>query len=342
MKNKKILLVDVDSKIPNLALMKLSTYYNKLHYKVDFLKLNFSGIPSRGSEFHFIQGYYYDRVFISIIFPKNWKKVYVMNCDKVIYGGTGSNDIKKKLPDTIENCDCDYSLYPDNDTSYGFMTRGCIRNCYFCFVPEKEGKLKFVSKWQDLLKHDKISFLDNNFLAYKKHLKILKELVRNKIKCDFNQGLDIRLINDDNAKWLSRLRYNNSEFIFAFDHLKDKKLISKKLKVLKKYITKKRGPYRIKFFIYVHPDMPIEDPIARLKWCKKNEVLPYVMRDNSCWNSKHKQFYTLLAGYCNFARYFKKYSFEEYINKFRTKGNKKIKKEYKFYIKKWNKVKVNF
>jgi hypothetical protein len=43
---KKILLVDVDNKLPNLALMQLSTYYKNKRYHVDFKKLNYSYYPS--------------------------------------------------------------------------------------------------------------------------------------------------------------------------------------------------------------------------------------------------------------------------------------------------------
>ena len=43
----KILLVDVDSKIPNLALMKISTYHKNQNDTVDIIRLNFDGYPTK-------------------------------------------------------------------------------------------------------------------------------------------------------------------------------------------------------------------------------------------------------------------------------------------------------
>ena len=42
---KKILLIDVDSKIPNLVLMKLSTHYKEYGYKVNLKRLGYNYYP---------------------------------------------------------------------------------------------------------------------------------------------------------------------------------------------------------------------------------------------------------------------------------------------------------
>ena len=120
------------------------------------------------------------------------------------------------MPDEIEKLAPDYSVYPDNDTSYGFITRGCIRNCGFCYVPKKEGNIKKVCDIDQIVRHKKVEFLDNNILAYPTHKVILQELIDKKIKCSLNQGLDIRLIDRENSTLLSKLRYMGC-YIFAFD-----------------------------------------------------------------------------------------------------------------------------
>ena len=141
-------------------------------------------------------------------------------------------------------------------------------------------------------------------------------LERPHIKCEFNQGLDFRLVNDENLDALSRLNYMGS-YIFAFDEPKYQPLLEKKLALIKKYISK---PWRLKFYIYYHPSMELSQLFERVEWCRKNECLPYVMRDAACWDSELKHFLIDYAAYCNQAAMFKKMSFEQFME-IRTKNN---------------------
>lgn len=288
----KILLVDVDSKIPNLALMKLSSYYDD--HDVDFIKLKFNGYPRKTRKIRKINAIEYDKVFVSIIFDVNKDVIIIENCDDVLIGGSGY-DLSVVLPDYIDDLDEDYSLYPDNNYSYGFITRGCIRNCYFCLVPNKEGKTYFYRDWRRIVRHKRTYFLDNNILGYKEHKKILEELVYEKVACQFNQGLDIRLIDDENAALLSEMNYVN-DYIFAFDDIKFEKMVDRGLNIFQKYFDKE---WQIKMYIYCHPLMPLNDVIYRINWCKDRKIFPYLMRDSSCWNSEYRDFYIDLAAYCN-------------------------------------------
>jgi len=315
----KILLIDADSKIPNIPLMKLSTYYKKKNYNVELLKLNLPYFPNKKKkEYNIINSH--DRIYCSVIFEGN--KNYIKG-KNIIFGGTGI-DLSTKLPDNIENLDCDYSLCPDNNTSYGFITRGCIRNCYFCKVPKKEGYIHKVNNVKDIIKHKTVKFLDNNILAYDEHEDVLKELIELNIKCQFNQGLDIRLITNINSILLSKLNYLN-EYIFAFDNIKCKNIIKEKLKILSW-----RKDFQLKFFVYIHPSMNLEDTIQRIEWLKNNKCLPYIMRDITCWNSKYNQFYIDIAAYCNQPNLFKKLTFEEFLNKRHTNINR-INQSYNIY-----------
>ena len=310
----KILLVDLDSKIPNIALMKLSAFHKSKGDEVSIERFNLSGYPNNRKPTE-IDAYGFDKVYISVIFDINQFRFDVRGCFDIEKGGTGY-DIYKELPEEIDLLDEDYSLYPDNNSSYGFITRGCIRNCSFCFVPKKEGNLYFESSVEDIIKHKKVKFLDNNILAYDKHKEILQKLIDKKIRCQFNQGLDIRLIDEENAKLLSQMNYLG-EYIFAFDNIGIKNIIESKLKILKKYISK---DWKIKMFIYCHPNMNIKDDLLfRIKWCYNNKVLPYLMRDVSCWDSKHRNFYIDLCAWCNQPSLFKKLSFREFMLK-RTKN----------------------
>lgn len=314
----KILLVDVDSTIPNIALMRLSYYYKSLGWAVDNVHLGIS-IYDKPKPVE-VDNSGYDLTFASAIFKGTIDNVLFKNPLTVDIGGTGSGNISKRLPKVVEECECDYSIYPDCDTSVGFISRGCIRNCEFCIVREKEGSLRQVTTISDIVRHKKVKFLDNNFLALPNHEELLQELIDKKIRCQFNQGLDIRLVNDTNAELLSRLNYMG-EYIFAFDSLSLQPKVEKNLTILKKYIQK---DWKIKFFIYCHPDLSIpNDVYYRILWCKENKVLPYFMRHQDCWKSPEVRTYNDFSAWCNQPGIFKGHTYEEFCKKRRPQPNRK-------------------
>jgi hypothetical protein len=137
----KILLVDVDRKFPNLALMKLSAYHKK---KGDEVYLNYCPNP--------------DLIYVSCVFTWNREKALQVGSlfkEKVIYGGSGI-DLSVTLPDEIEHICPDYSLY-GIDYSMGFTSRGCIRKCGFCIVPQKEGYIREHSPLSEFVRHEKVA-----------------------------------------------------------------------------------------------------------------------------------------------------------------------------------------
>ena len=120
-------LIDVDShNFPNLCLMKLSEYHTRRGDRVEWWN------PAKQ----------YDLVYKSRVFTDTYSKdtIQVSNADKVIQGGTGYGP-GKNLPYEIEHIRPDYFLYPRFlGTAYGFLSRGCPRNCGFCIVSKKEGR----------------------------------------------------------------------------------------------------------------------------------------------------------------------------------------------------------
>jgi hypothetical protein len=217
---KKVLLKQIDGKGPNLALMKISTFHK-----------------SKGDEVGFDISDH-DRVYISCIFKKNAPQALgiakMFSCEVEI-GGYGVNG--KKLPDEIEYLKPDYSLYPNFNYSIGFTSRGCIRKCPWCDVWRKEGYIKEASPISKFLQHQRVFLLDNNLLASPNAIDKLSELASlsttHRLKVCFNQGLDIRLINDKNAKYLADIDFRSLNFrqrrlYFAWDDLKlcpEKKVI---------------------------------------------------------------------------------------------------------------------
>ena len=310
----KAAILDIDSKIPNLALMKIATSLRNYGIEFDFFRFGTTAYPRKTKRKDIVfDGTGYDKVYASIIFTTNRDILKVVNCDNVEIGGSGY-DLKKKLSDGIEGLAPDYSLYPGNDTAYGFITRGCIRNCYFCFVPRKEGKLFWVRSPEAIASiwYKKVVFMDNNVLAYPTHKEVLQRVIDLGVKLTFNQGLDIRLVDDENAKLLSQMRYTG-EYIFAFDDIASKDKVEEKYTIVKKYIP---ADWKIKFFIYCHPTKTtMRDIRQRIEWCYNNKALPYIMRDFDCYTDKHSGFYTDLASWCNQPGIFKNMTFRQFLRK---------------------------
>lgn len=309
----KILLVNVDARF-NIAIRKMYTYFKSKAY-VEMIDLGLTAYPK--CKHKIVDATGFDKVYASNIFEINQNRFRIIGCEDVTFGGVGSVNSDLKLPLDIENAEIYY--FEHEDTSYGFITRGCIRNCWFCKVPEHEGKLRFYNSIEQIVRHKKVKFLDNNILAYKDHLSILKKLVDMQIKCDFNQGLDFRLITEENASLLSQLNYDG-EYKFAFDSLEYKDAIEEKMCILKKHLKK---DWTLKFYIYHNKNMDLSSLIERVEWCRKNKCLPYVMRDSNCWESEYKNFLIDYAAYCNQPAFFKKLTFNEFIKK-RTKNISRI------------------
>jgi len=199
-------------------------------------------------------------------------------------------------------------------------------------VPKKEGKLYYYRNWKDILQegHKEVKFLDNNFLAYPDHKKILQELIDSKIRVEFNQGLDIRLIDEENSKLLKKIKHG-SKHTFAFDNIKDEKIVVEKLR---NYLSWGSKNWNFRLFLYCNADMPLSNIIYRIMFCKKNRIMPYLMRDKNCWkieDNNLNNFYKDIAAYCNFHLNVAGYTFEEYLLKY-----KKNKKRIKSSLKLWN------
>lgn len=307
----KVLLIDADSKIPNLPLMKLSTWHKNKGDEVVLKRANLPYYPGK-KKLDFIAPEGYDKKYCSVIFEGN--KGFIKG-DGIVFGGTGI-DLTTNLPPEIESCEPDYSLYPENDCSYGFITRGCIRSCSFCKVPKKEGWIKKVASVQDIVRHKKVKFMDNNFLAYEGHKEIMSELISSNIKCQFNQGLDIRLLDEENSRLLKEIK-PCGDILFAFDNWKLKHIIEEKAELLRW-----RKPFQIKFFVYVRPEMPTPETVNRINWLKENEFLPFVMRDLTCWESPDRDFFTDIAAYCNQPSIFRKMGFDLFLEKRHTSGTR--------------------
>ena len=254
----KIGLFDIDSKYHNLALMKISAWHKSFGDQTEM--------------YNPLMKNTYDRVHVSKIFSKhNIEEGYIP--ENSIVGGSGYS-LKTVLPYDMEHIMPDYSLY-NLDYSLGFTTRGCIRNCGFCIVRQKEGNIKEHAEVEEFLnpRSNVVVLLDNNFLALPSHVKKLQKYIEKGWKMDFNQGLDIRLINKDNAKLLAKVKHYK-QIHFAWDQMSYEKKVKKGLKILFKAGI---SPRKIMVFILCDYDTTFEEDIYRYDVLNNLDVTPFVM-----------------------------------------------------------------
>lgn len=148
----------------------------------------------------------YDRIYSSKVFTFTPEDPYLP--PDAIKGGTGYG-IYDSLPDEIDDMFPDYSIYPKVNYAIGYLTRGCIRNCPWCVVPKKEGKIRAYRTWREIKRPDSrdIVFMDNNVLACEHGIEQMKDMVGENVRVDFNQGLDARLITSEIAELLGKLKW---------------------------------------------------------------------------------------------------------------------------------------
>lgn len=115
----------------------------------------------------------------------------------------------------------DLSIYQylPTDTSYGFLTRGCPNKCKWCVVPRKEGAIRPYWDIERVANgNKKVILMDNNILAAGDYcLEQLNKIVNLGLRVDFNQALDARLVNDDNAPLLARVKWLEGRIRFGCD-----------------------------------------------------------------------------------------------------------------------------
>lgn len=188
-------IVDVDGhNYPNLALMKISAWHKSQGDNVEWAN------PLFGQ---------YDKVYMSKVFNFTPDCMDIYSCP-VVRGGTGY-DISNELPAEIDAMQPDYSIYDwiDKKTAYGFLTRGCPNKCPWCIVPIKEGAIRPYMDVDDIAVdgRTRLILMDNNILACEYGISQLRKIAERGYRVDFNQALDARLVTNEVAEILSRIKW---------------------------------------------------------------------------------------------------------------------------------------
>ena len=301
-------LIDVDGhNFPNIPLMKISAWHKSQGDSVEWYHPMFSG--------------HMDKVYMSKVFAFTPDYEYMIDADEIIKGGSGycielvdgkeiyHAERDRNLPGEVEHIFPDYGLYGITDTAYGFLTRGCPRGCGFCHVASKEGKRSH--KVADLSEfwngQKKIILCDPNILAYPDHMELLQQLVDSGAKVNFNQGIDIRLVNDRNLELLKQIRLDGIHF--AFDRWQDKDIIEPRLRAFAEKTGYDRNKGRVMVYILCNYDTTLEQDIYRIQLCRELNFSPYPM----IYDKEHADpIYRKLQRWCSNFIFWSCPTFEEY------------------------------
>ncbi|HML37013.1 MAG TPA: radical SAM protein [Bacillota bacterium] len=276
-------LIDVDGTLPNMALMKISTYYKSLGETVEFVQPKVK----------------YEKIYASAIFTRSRKKcedLLAIYGDRIEIGGTGW-DLEKKLPPEIESCKPDYDLYTTEmiyrrirgilsreqkwkkadqivKAGLGCTSRGCVRNCGFCLVPKSEGPFRQDAEISDIInpRSNVIILHDNNLTADPYCIDKLHELRDRKLIVDINQGCDVRLMTDEIAHAMKEVNHLRSVH-YAWDLMGFENQVMQGIEVLTKYIKKQNQAC----FMLVGYDTTFEEDVYRFRKLIEMKIRPYVM-----------------------------------------------------------------
>jgi hypothetical protein len=258
-----VLLIDVDGRLPNLALMKLSTYHKR---KGRTVRLEKRDCFMKGPD-----TVYASTVFYRPLSMKRNQRLRRYYGDRLTLGGTGT-DISLRLPDRVEALQADYTLYPElGDRAIGFITRGCPFDCSFCVVPGKEGKPRQVSDLDTLLQGGrlkKLILLDDNILSHPHADGFLSEMASKDVRVNFTQTLDLRLVDRERAQLLRRIqcantRFTRSNFHFSLNHNRHLAIVAEKYRL---FDFKPRD--NVEFICMYGYNTTLEEDVDRFKFLR--------------------------------------------------------------------------
>lgn len=269
----KIGLFPVDGKYPNLALMKLSSFYKSSGCEVTLKR------PG-------------DINFISAIFTSSRPMVQrILEAYPNSAAGGPGWDPAVSLPLEVERCQPDYSLF-GIEYGIGRLTSGCPGDCPWCVVPQAEGRdVKTVATLEQLInpRGDLVVLLDSNILASPDWIDHFREIQRRGIWADFTQGMDIRLVNDFVASELAKIRHTSlnhwlqmraierrlkrQPYHFAWDKIEIEQQVRAGVAAFSKYLL----PLNMTFYMLVGYDTSWEEDWYRFEVLRSLRVHPFVM-----------------------------------------------------------------
>lgn len=185
---------------------------------------------------------------------KQWRAV----CDDVRLGGPAFGDPGGEFTP---------GLYVKH--GYTFTSRGCIRKCEYCLVPQREGRIR------ELKIHDGRWVLDSNLLACSRpHVEAVFDMLERqaenvKLLC----GLDTYLIKDWHLERVERLRKKLDFLYLAFDDMDDKESVREA--IVKLYDRGLRQNQIWCFVLAGFKDDTPEEAAKRCEWVFSEGAFPF-------------------------------------------------------------------
>lgn len=250
----KVGLINIEPKVVNTAYMQISQYHKLKGDSVEWWT------P--------LEHKLFDVVYCSSIFDFTDKSQIPSD---IICGGTGY-DVKSRLSQAMEQCEYDYSIYPKCRKSYVWFSRGCIRNCPFCLVYQKEGKIHPVEPKSLNTMYEVICIQDNNFFANPEWRKAIKIIQYWNMPVEFF-GIDIRLLNKEQCDALNSLKHQK-QIKIAWDNPREK--LEPKLKQITKWIKK----YKLMCYVLIGYWSTPEEDLYRVETLRDMGIDPFVMPYN--------------------------------------------------------------
>jgi len=209
-------ILDVDSLIANLALMKYSA-----HHKARGDSVSFYG-PLDVTP---------DVLIASKLFDFTPDFAYFPDCE-ILRGGTGY-DPAVRLPEWGDTIYPDYGLYGCTE-AMGRFTRGCPRGCPFCLVGKMDGtRVHQVAELTDFWRGQRVvRLLDDNLTAMPDlFVSVCEQLAELRVCVKF-EALDARFMTAYMARSLAKVR-REGRVHFAFDHVRDEEGVRRGIAALK-------------------------------------------------------------------------------------------------------------
>lgn len=293
----RVLLFQLDGKIPNLALMRIAAHHRALGDDVELrIAGNVTAITPHENDAP-------DKVYASVLFRRTipLAESFLRLWPSALIGGTGVDPARPTeivpLSPAIQRGvtalekhgiatnECDYSLWPFYRQSIGFTQRGCRLNCSFCCVPQKEGKVRAVGTVNEIWRGEpwprEVLLLDNDFFGQAEWRERIKELQEGNFKVSFNQGINARCLTDEAAEAIASVNYRNDtmdrkRIYTAWDNREDEERLFAGLNRLVKYGVK---PDNIMVYVIIAywPGETMADCDYRRKRLRDFGARPYPM-----------------------------------------------------------------
>lgn len=280
--SKAVLLLHLDGKVPNIALMRIAAHHRESGDRVELRRVDNPRLigPRLGDPT-------WDRVYGSLIFERTRPHADLVRraYPDAILGGTGL-DVGSSLEAVgITTKRQDYSLYPAWRQSIGFTQRGCRLRCSFCVVPRKEGAVREEQTIAELWRGDpwprELILLDNDFFGQPRWAERIDEIRTGGFRVSFNQGINARMLTDEAAAAIASVDYRDDSMArkciyTAWDNRKDEARLFAGLEALVRHGVKP-SYITVYILIYYWPGETDEDRDYRRRRLREFGAVPYPM-----------------------------------------------------------------